>query len=114
VRQWLKESSLKWPVRLLYHRTGLVERYLGWLQEQGGIAWNPLAELRLHYGPRTTPIVRALVCEDSETALQILRRLPPPFGSFLGPLTPVRADKRGFRTKLLKSRQNYSLRHCVR
>lgn len=35
------------------------------------------------YGPRTTPIVRALVCEDSGTALQKLRRLPP-FGNFLG------------------------------
>ena len=31
----------------------------------------------------TTPIVRALVCEDSETALQTQHRLPP-FGSFLG------------------------------
>jgi len=83
LRQWLKESSLKWPAHILFHRTSLVERYLGWLQEQGVIASNPFVELHLHYGPRTAPIVRALVCEDSETALQILRRLPP-FGSFLG------------------------------
>jgi integrase/recombinase XerD len=88
LRQWLKESSLKWPAHILYHRTSLVERYLGWLQEQGVIASNPFAELHLHYGPRTTPIVRALVCEDNERALQILRRLPP-FGSFLGKVMEV-------------------------
>jgi len=83
LKQWLKERSRKWPAHILYHRTGLVERYLGWLQEQGIIASNPFAELHQQYGPRTTPIVRALVCEDSETALQKLHR-PPPFGSFLG------------------------------
>jgi len=81
--KWLKERSLKWPAHILYPRTLLVERYLAWLQGQGAIESNPFAELHRHYGPRTTPIVRALVCEDSRTALQKLRR-PPPFGSFLG------------------------------
>ena len=80
---WLKERNLKWPAHILFHRTGLVERYLGWLHEQGVIASNPFAELHRQYGPRTTPIVRALVCEDSEKALQTLSRLPP-FGGFLG------------------------------
>jgi integrase len=47
------------------------------------IVSNPFAELHRQYGPRTTPIVRALIYEDSEKALQQLRRLPP-FGSFLG------------------------------
>jgi integrase/recombinase XerD len=83
LQQWLTERSLKWPAHILYHRTGLVERYLRWLQEQGIIASSPFAELHLQYGARTTPIVRALVCEDSGTALRKLRRLPP-FGSFLG------------------------------
>lgn len=83
LQRWLKERNRKWPPHILYHRTGLVERYLGWLQTQGVIASNPFAELHQRYGPRTTPIVRALVCEDSETALQKLHR-PPPFGSFLG------------------------------
>jgi hypothetical protein len=41
----------------------------GWKTTQ--IASNPFAEQHLQYGPRTTPIVRELVCEDSETALQI-------------------------------------------
>jgi integrase len=83
IQQWLKERSLKWPAHILYHRTCLVERYLKWLHEQAVIASNPFAELHRLYGPRTTPIVRALVSEDSEAALQQLRRLPR-FGSFLG------------------------------
>jgi len=84
MEQWLKERSLKWPAHILYHRTSLVERYLQWLQEQGVIASNPFAELHRQYGPRTTPIVRALVGEDGKT-LEQLRQLPP-FGSFLGPV----------------------------
>jgi integrase/recombinase XerD len=80
---WLKERSLKWPVHILHHRTFLVERYLEWLQAHGIIESNPFTALHRQYGPRTTPIVRALICEDSDSALQQLRR-PPPFGSFLG------------------------------
>ena len=83
IQLWLKGRSLKWPAHILHHRTFLVERYLEWLQEYGVIGSNPFTALHRQYGPRTTPIVRALVCEDSDTALQQLRRLPP-FGSFLG------------------------------
>jgi len=83
LRKWFSERSRKWPAHILYHRTRLIERYLGWLHEQGVITANPFAELHQQYGPRTTPIVRALVCDDSKAALQTLRRLPP-FGSFLG------------------------------
>jgi integrase len=83
LRKWLKERSRKWPAHILHHRTLLVERYLAWLQDQKVIASNPFTELHRHYGPRTTPIVRALVGEESRTALQTLRRAPP-FGSFLG------------------------------
>ena len=83
VQQWLKERALKWPAHILYHRTFLVERYLMWLQDQGVIASTPFAELHRQYGPRTTPIVRALVSEHSNAALEQLRRLPR-FGSFLG------------------------------
>ena len=82
MQDWLKERSLNWPAHILYHRTLLVERYLGWLQKQGVIASNPFAELHRQYGPRTTPIVRALVNGDSNM-LEQLRKLPP-FGSFLG------------------------------
>jgi len=83
VQHWLKERNLKWPAHILHHRTWLVERYVKWLQDQGMIETNPFAELHRLYGPRTVPIVRALVDEDSDAALQKLRRLPR-FGSFLG------------------------------
>jgi integrase/recombinase XerD len=83
LQQWLKERSLKWPAHILHHRTFLVERYLKWLQDQGVITSTPFAELHRQYGPRTTPIVRALVSKDSNAALHQLRRLPR-FGSFLG------------------------------
>jgi integrase/recombinase XerD len=82
LQQWLKERSLKWPAHILHHRTLLIERYLKWLRDQGEITSNPFEELHRQYGSRTTPIVRALVSEDSNV-LQRLRR-PPPFGSFLG------------------------------
>jgi integrase/recombinase XerD len=84
LQEWLKEGSLKWPAHILYHRTLLIERYLKWLRDQGEIKSNPFEELHRQYGSRTTPIVRALVSEDSNV-LQRLRR-PPPFGSFLGPV----------------------------
>lgn len=83
VQDWLKERSLKWADHILYHRARLVERYLTWLEGQGVIAANPFADLHRLYGPRTTPIVGALVSEDSATELQMLRRIPR-FGSFLG------------------------------
>lgn len=83
VQQWLKERSLKWPPHILYHRTFLIERYVQWLHAQGLIASNPFSELHRQYGPRTTPIVRALVSENSNAALQEQYRLPR-FGSFLG------------------------------
>jgi integrase/recombinase XerD len=83
VQQWLKEHSLKWQAHILYHRTFLIERYVRWLHDQGLIPLNPFAELHRQYGPRTTPIVRALVSEDSDADLQNQRRLPR-FGSILG------------------------------
>lgn len=85
IQQWLKQQSLRWKVHILYHRTFLIERYIRWLNDHGLIASNPFAELHQQYGPRTTPIVRALVSEDSFAALQKQRRLPR-FGSFLGML----------------------------
>ena len=83
MQQWLKEHSLKWQAHILYHRTFLIERYVQWLHAHGLITSNPFAELHRQYGPRTTPIVRALVSEDGNAAIQKQRRLPR-FGSFLG------------------------------
>ncbi len=83
VQRWLKDRSLKWQTHILFHRTFLVERYLKWLEDHAAIASNPFAELHRQYGPRTTPIIRALVSEHSNVALEQLRR-PPRFGSFIG------------------------------
>jgi integrase len=85
VRRWLKERSLRWPAHMLYHRALIVERYLKWLQDQGAIAESPFVSLHGQYGSRTTPIVRALLREDAQTALDQLRP-PPRFGSHLGKL----------------------------
>lgn len=82
LQRWLKERSLRWPAHILNSRTFLIERYLKWLRDQGEIATNPFEELHRHYGPRTTPIVRALVSADSNALHQL--RQPPPFESFLG------------------------------
>jgi integrase/recombinase XerD len=68
---------------MVYHRARLVERFLEWSQTHGVISTNPFAELHRHYGPRTTPIVRALVSDDVEASLRKLRPVPR-FGSFLG------------------------------
>ena len=83
LRRWLREKSEKWPLHMVCHRARLVERFLVWLQAHGVISTNPFAELHRDYGPRTTPIVRALVSDDVEAALRVLRPVPR-FGSCLG------------------------------
>jgi integrase/recombinase XerD len=83
LQRWLREKREKWPLHMVCHRARLVERFLEWSQAQGVISTNPFAELHRDYGPRTAPIVRALVSEDAEAALRVLRPVPR-FGSFLG------------------------------
>jgi hypothetical protein len=83
VQRWLKERSLYWPAHILYHRARIVERYLKWLEEQAVIAESPFGSLHGQYGARTTPIIRALVREDAQTALEQLRPAPR-FASHLG------------------------------
>lgn len=85
LRQWLEDRALKWPLHMVFHRARLVERFLDWLQAAGALSSNPFTELHRLYGPRTTPIMRALLSEDAPAALQKLRPLPR-FGSFLGQL----------------------------
>jgi integrase len=70
---------------MVFHRARLVERFLDWSQIQGAICSNPFAELHRQFGSRTRPIVRALLSDDTEAALQKLRP-PPRFGSCLGKL----------------------------
>jgi integrase/recombinase XerD len=83
LRQWLKERIAEWPLHMVCHRAGVVDRYLRWMEARGAVPNNPFADLRLQYGRRTTPIVRALLSDDPEAALERLRP-PPRFGSFLG------------------------------
>jgi integrase/recombinase XerD len=86
VREWLKTRFRVWPFHLVAHRARLVDRYLDWAVQKGGLSENPLAKLRKEYGQRTTaPVVRALLSSDPAAALEALRPAPR-FGSFLGPL----------------------------
>lgn len=81
--EWLREKRLVWPLHMVCLRARLVERFLEWSHAHGAISTNPFVELHRDYGPRTASIVRALVSDDMEAALQGLRPLPR-FGSFLG------------------------------
>src|SRR5450631_369070 len=76
VQQWLKDRSRVWSVHKLTDRARLVDRFLDWMVSQGALANNPLADLRMKFGQRTTrPVVRALLKSDFEAALEALR--PP-------------------------------------
>jgi integrase/recombinase XerD len=85
LQHWLRAKRKNWPLHMVCHRARLVERFLEWAQANGAIRSSPFAELHRQFGRRTTPIVRALVCDDAEAALQRLRPLPR-FGSWLGEL----------------------------
>ena len=85
LQKWLREKRRTWPLHMVCHRARLVERFMEWSQSHDVISTNPFAELHRHYGSRTTPIVRALISDDVESALQALRPVPR-FGSFLGRL----------------------------
>jgi len=85
VEKWLRARRLQWPLHMVCHRARLIERFLEWLQAKGAITTNPFVDLHRDYGRHTPAIVRALLSEDAEAALQKLRPLPR-FGSLLGPL----------------------------
>ena len=86
IRQWLKDRTLAWPFHIVTDRARLVDRFLDWRVNNGALANNPFADLRMEYGQRTTtPVVRALLNPNPEAALEALRPLPR-FGSFLGPV----------------------------
>ena len=83
VKAWLDDRMLHWPAHLVCHRASVLDRFLKWANRGSAESSNPFDELRQLYGPRLTPIVRALVSDDPG-ALQRLRRLAP-YASFLGP-----------------------------
>lgn len=82
LRAWLQQEIQQSPLKSVVHRTCVIARYLDWCSAAGGGS-HPLAELRAQYGRLLNPIVRALLEDDYESALQRLRPLPD-WGSVLG------------------------------
>lgn len=82
LREWLQQEIQQSPLKSVVHRTCVIARYLDWCSAAGGGS-HPLAELRAQYGRLLNPIVRALLEDDYESALQRLRPLPD-WGSVLG------------------------------
>lgn len=83
LRAWLQHEIRRSPLTSVVHRTCVIARYLDWRTAMGG-GTHPLAELRAQYGRLLHPIVRALLEDDYESALERLRPLPD-WGSVLGP-----------------------------
>jgi len=86
ISDWLRQIVLAACLKQAVRRAQLVTRFLDWLVEQRALQSNPLRELRQKYCSResTAAVVRALVSENSQTALAALRT-PPAYGSHLGP-----------------------------
>lgn len=82
LRAWLQQEIQRSPLKSVVHRTCVIARYLDWCSA-AGVGSHPLAELRVQYGRLLNPIVRALLEDDYESALQHLRPLPD-WGSVLG------------------------------
>jgi integrase/recombinase XerD len=80
LRAWLQAHSEDWPARTIVNHAQLIDRFLSWMAQRGHVANNPFDQLRSQYGGRIAPIVRALLSDDSATALEQLRA-PPAFGS---------------------------------
>lgn len=86
IEAWLHDRATQWPMHLVLHRTRIVDRFLDFLASEGVIPTNPLFQLRVRYGQRTSmPVVRVLLAPAPEEALEMLRPLPR-FASFLGDL----------------------------
>lgn len=83
LRAWLQREIRRSPLTSVVHRLCVIARYLDWRTATGGGS-HLLAELRAQYGRLLNPIVRALLEDDYESALQRLRPLAD-WGSTLGP-----------------------------
>jgi len=82
LRAWLQHEIRRSPLTSVVRRTCVIARYLDW-RTATGEGTHPLAELRAQYGRLLNPIVRALLEDDYENALERLRPLPD-WGSVLG------------------------------
>lgn len=84
VRAWLQEEINRSPLKSVVHRASVISHFLDWKAAMGGPT-NPLAKLQSRYGRPLNPIIRALLEEDYQGALERLQPLPD-FGSVLGPM----------------------------
>lgn len=84
VREWLKRDAARSPLPNVVERAAVISRYLTWRAANGAAA-NPIADLKAQYGGRLTPIVRALLEDNYQSALEALRPLSA-WGSVQGPL----------------------------
>lgn len=82
LRTWLQQDARRSPMGNVVHRLGVIVRYLDWCSADDDRR-HVLAQLREQYGRRLAPIVRALLQENYELALEVLRPLPR-WGSVLG------------------------------
>jgi len=84
VREWLKRDAVHSPLPNVVGRLAVISRYLDWRAARGA-GPSPIAELKAQYGKRLTPIVRALLTDNYQGALEALRPLPE-WASAHGPL----------------------------
>lgn len=84
VREWLNRDAARSPLPNVVERAAVISRYLTW-RAVNRAASNPIADLKAQYGGRLTPIVRALLEDNYQSALEGLRPLPA-WGSAQGQL----------------------------
>lgn len=84
VREWLKRDAARSPLPNVVERAAVISRYLSWRAANSADS-NAIADLKAQYGGRLTPIVRALLKDNYQSALEALRPLPA-WGSVQGPL----------------------------
>ena len=86
IESWLRAVDAVSPRSMLIRRAQIVDGFLDWLVAHQHLAANPFAELRARCKPRgTRSIVPALLSDDPDAALELLRPLPR-FGSHCGPV----------------------------
>ena len=83
LRAWLQDDVARSPMSTVINRMGSIAKYVEWRTPVPD-ASHPLLELRAKYGRALAPIVRALLADDYESALERLKPLPN-WSSALGP-----------------------------
>ena len=83
LRTWLQREVERSPLPSVIRRMGLIADYVEWRKAVPADS-HPLVELRAQHGRPLAPIVRALLADDHESALERLKPLPD-WGSVLGP-----------------------------